>query len=66
MLLKRHSFIKVILTGFMFSFIIETLQFVFYKGVAEIDDLILNSLGILIGYCLYKLLFKQSATFPIA
>jgi glycopeptide antibiotics resistance protein len=58
LLIERHRFVKTMLAGLMFSLAIETLQFVFYKGVAEIDDLILNSLGVLIGFCLCKLFNK--------
>lgn len=40
---------------------IETVQFVFYKGVAELDDLILNTLGAAVGYLLCRL-FVQNKT----
>ena len=36
--------------GMCVSLSIEVLQFVFGKGVSEIDDLILNTLGVIIGY----------------
>ena len=55
-LLKRKSFLLTTATGLLFSFFIELMQFIFYKGVAEIDDLILNTLGTAIGYLLYKLI----------
>ena len=55
MLLKKHNLIKTLLSGFLFSLTIETLQFTFYKGVAELDDLILNTFGVLIGYGLFRL-----------
>ena len=54
-LLKKESFLKVVVMGFMFSFTIESLQFIFRIGVAELDDLILNTLGTAIGYLIYKL-----------
>ncbi|MCL2519281.1 MAG: VanZ family protein [Oscillospiraceae bacterium] len=57
-LLKKERFWKVAALGFMFSFVIETLQYIFRKGVAELDDLILNTLGVVVGYCLYKLFLK--------
>ena len=56
MLLKKSSLLKIVACGFMFSFAIETTQFFTYKGVAELDDLILNTLGVAIGYLLFKLL----------
>ena len=55
MLLKKESFLKIVVMGFMFSFAIESLQFIFRVGVAELDDLILNTLGTAIGYLIYKL-----------
>ena len=58
MLLKKKSFLITLASGFLFSFFIETMQFVFYKGVAELDDLILNTLGTAIGYVLYRQLRK--------
>ena len=41
---------KVIAAGIGFSLLIEILQLPFYDRVTDIDDLILNSTGYLIGY----------------
>lgn len=49
---------KVIAAGVGFSLCIEILQLPFFDRVTDIDDLILNSLGFLLGYGLY-LLGKQ-------
>ena len=49
---------KVIAAGVGFSVCIEILQLPFYDRVTDIDDLILNSTGYLIGYGIY-LLAKQ-------
>ena len=46
---------KVIAAGVGFSLCIEVLQLPFYDRVSDIDDLILNSLGYVIGYGLYCL-----------
>ena len=54
MLLKRKSLVVTTALGFALSFFIETVQFVFHKGVAELDDLILNTSGVVIGYLLYR------------
>ena len=54
-LIKRKSLLITAAIGLAFSFFIEVTQFVFYKGVAELDDLILNTLGAVIGYLLYRL-----------
>ena len=56
MLLKKSVFFKVVMFGLAFSFVIEMLQFILRKGVAELDDLILNVLGAIIGYFLYRFL----------
>lgn len=58
-ILKRKSLLTTIIAGLMFSFFIETMQFIFYKGVAELDDLILNTLGAAIGYFIYYLYCKM-------
>ena len=62
MLLERNSLLRTMIIGFIFSFFIETLQFAFYKVVAELDDLILNTVGTAIGYFLFKLFSKWYKT----
>ena len=49
---------KVICAGIGVSLCIEILQLPFYDRVSDVDDLLLNSLGFIIGYLLY-LLAKQ-------
>lgn len=44
---------KVLLTGFAFSVLIETLQFLLKRGFAEFDDVFHNVVGCLIGYGVY-------------
>ena len=46
---------KVISAGIGVSLCIEILQLLFYDRVSDIDDLLLNSLGFIIGYLLYLL-----------
>jgi len=48
--------VKAIGAGIGFSLCIEILQLPFYDRVSDIDDLILNTLGFLIGYALYMLM----------
>ena len=52
---------KVIAAGFGFSLCIEILQLPFYDRVTDVDDLILNTAGYLIGYGIY-LLVKRIAS----
>ena len=51
---------KVISAGMGASFCIELLQLPFYDRVSDIDDLLLNSLGFVIGYLLYLLVRRVS------
>ena len=58
MLMKKDNPVQTIVMGMLFSLIIETLQFTFKKGVAEFDDLILNTVGTALGYFAYKFIGK--------
>ena len=54
---------KVILAGIGVSLCIEILQLPFFDRVSDIDDLLLNSFGFIIGYLLYllvKLISKKA------
>ena len=55
---KLDTHKKVIAAGVGFSLFIEILQLPFYDRVTDIDDLILNSLGYLIGYGIFLLVRK--------
>lgn len=52
---KFHSFIKVTLATFCLSLTFELLQLIFRFGSFDVDDLILNTLGGMIGYIPIKL-----------
>lgn len=45
---------KITLFGFAFSFCIESMQFIFSKGIAQTDDLMHNSIGALLGFALFQ------------
>ena len=49
--LNNHK--KVLAAGVGFSLVIEILQLPFYSRVSDIDDIILNSLGYVLGYLIY-------------
>ena len=55
---KLDSHKKVIAAGVGFSLCIEILQLPFFERVTDIDDLILNSVGFLMGYGIYLLVKK--------
>lgn len=52
---KLDSHWKVITAGFGVSLTIEVLQLPFFDRATDIDDLILNTLGFLMGYGIYLL-----------
>lgn len=49
------SFKKVMLTGFLMSLCIEIIQLPFAVRASDVDDLILNTVGCLMGYGIYAL-----------
>lgn len=46
------------LFAFLFSVVIETVQYAFYLGVSETDDVINNTLGAVLGYLITYLFYK--------
>ena len=54
---KKSSLLKIFLTGLSVSFLIEFGQF-FIGRESEMDDLICNTLGAVVGYLLYLLVKK--------
>ena len=60
---RQDRFLKILLAGFGFSLLIELSQLVNIRN-SDIDDLLLNTLGAVIGYLLYRLfkaMFKRKA-----
>ena len=53
---KQTTWWKALLLGCGISITIEALQFWFMKGFSEVDDVMHNTLGCMIGYGMYKLL----------
>ena len=52
---KLNTHWKVIAAGFGVSLTIEVLQLPFFDRATDVDDLILNTLGFLLGYGIYLL-----------
>lgn len=65
MLKSEWTFIKKVGSGFIISFAVEILQFIFAIGASDITDIIGNTLGGIIGigifYAFYKV-FREKAT----
>jgi len=55
-LIYNRKFFGTMLTGFLISLTIEIIQLPFAVRASDVDDLILNTLGCLIGYILYALM----------
>ena len=51
---KQISWWKALLIGCSISITIETLQFWFMKGFSEVDDVMHNTLGCIVGYIMVK------------
>jgi glycopeptide antibiotics resistance protein len=56
---RRMNFWKTMLAGLGFSLLIETVQYLSYMGVAELDDLILNTAGTALGFGFFALLSRM-------
>jgi glycopeptide antibiotics resistance protein len=56
---KYNNISRVAFTGFLFSISIEIVQ-MFGMGTTDINDLITNTIGTCLGYCIYKLLKKMT------
>lgn len=54
---KRTGFWKTILLSFELSLFIEVSQLILRAGSCDVDDVILNTLGGCVGFCLYKAAF---------
>ncbi len=57
--IRKHSgFLKSLLTVIITVVAVEIIQFAFGLGAGDVDDIILNSFGGLIGIAAYSLIFK--------
>jgi glycopeptide antibiotics resistance protein len=62
---KGMSFIGVLARSLRLSLCLECLQVVFSLGIFDVDDLILNTSGGLLGYCAIKLYNKVYSKFIV-
>ncbi len=49
----------IVLVGFMISFLIECTQLVFRVGSFDVDDLLLNTLGVILGFFLNRFIRRR-------
>ena len=64
---KRKKARHIIVSGLIVSVLIEIFQYATALGVCDVDDVILNTLGVAIGYGIYAIIWhvfkSKSATF---
>ncbi len=58
-----RSMLFVLLLGFLFSLVIEFIQLVTKVGCFDVDDLLLNTSGVLLGYIIYYISKKLIGVF---
>ncbi|MFD1431680.1 VanZ family protein [Lacticaseibacillus yichunensis] len=56
---RKQNLLGVSARGLLLSLVIETLQFLLISGVADIDDVIFNTIGAAAGYLVYKLIWPH-------
>ena len=55
---ERKGFLFTVCITFQVSLLVESLQLIFRVGSFDVDDLLLNTLGGMLGYCLLLLIAK--------
>ena len=51
---KLNNIKRVAISGFLISFTAEAIQYYFSLGIADVDDLIYNTIGVIVGYYLLQ------------
>lgn len=60
LIIKRNiSLLEIAIWGFLLSLVIETSQYIFGTGISEIDDLILNTVGVIVGFAVFRAIMKR-------
>lgn len=54
---KKHKLWHILMFGIALSIIVEILQALLGVGTVDIDDVILNTCGLLLGFGIYKLIY---------
>ncbi|MBR1757638.1 MAG: VanZ family protein [Lachnospiraceae bacterium] len=55
-----QGFFDVVAIGFLFSLLVETMQLLLMVGTFDVDDLILNVSGVMLGYACYALIYRRT------
>lgn len=62
---KKTSGLRILVYTFLFTFCIESLQLITKVGVFDVDDLMMNTLGGLVGWLCYRIVRKMFWTIQI-
>ncbi len=54
---KKNKWWQILIFGILLSILIEVIQGLLGIGIFDIDDVILNSFGLLLGFGVYKLIY---------
>ena len=57
---SRYTFIKTILFGLILTVSVEVIQLITRVGICDVDDILLNFIGVVIGAVLVKLFSKKT------
>ena len=55
--MKSRNILMVLLLGCLFSLVIESIQFLTYSGVCNVNDVLHNTAGCIVGYGLFLLCY---------
>lgn len=55
---NMRSFFRVVFVSFIIILGAESLQYIFNVGIFDVDDIILNMLGVMIGYIGFKIVHR--------
>jgi glycopeptide antibiotics resistance protein len=56
---KGKSLFKIIFYTFLLSFLAELWQLVFKVGIFDVDDILLNVVGGVIGFLIYRIIYRD-------
>lgn len=56
---RKMRFVSILLLSFAFSLVIETIQLVSKVGVFDVDDLLLNTIGGILGWICCQIVWRQ-------
>lgn len=59
LLFRKAAWWHILIGGALFSFVLETLQLILQVGSFDVDDILLNTLGVMLGYALSAAIKKK-------